>query len=215
MTAPAPRKFDFDTVFDSDGGVYQPPRAKRTFTAEDIDAARASAYAEGQASAVAQAEAAAARALQEVASLSRGALAALTELAHQHRTASAELALACARKIADAALDQAPEAPAVAALKALSLELEAAPRLVVHVSAADEPRMAKALDQAAAQAGYAGSIIVKPEAGRSRAAFVLDWGDGRAAFDPAAAADRVAKALETALAIEGMHAELVVPSADS
>ena len=39
------------------------------------------------------------------------------------------------------------------------------------------------------------------------AAFVLDWGDGAAAFDPAAAAARVAEALEGALAAEGLHAE--------
>ena len=42
------------------------------------------------------------------------------------------------------------------------------------------------------------------------AAFVLDWGDGRADFDPAAAADRVAQALHTALAAEGLHAEPLI-----
>jgi flagellar assembly protein FliH len=214
MTGSAPRKFAFDTVFDEAGVVHQPPRPKRTFTPEEVDAVRATAYAEGQASSVAQAEAAAARALQEVTAVARGALSALTEIAHHHRTASAELALACARKIADAALDKAPEAPVVAALQALATELEAAPRLIVSVAARDEARLAKALEQAAIQTGFAGSIILKPEPGRSRAGFVLDWGEGRAAFDPAAAADRVAKALETALAIEGMHAEVVVPSVD-
>jgi flagellar assembly protein FliH len=212
MTGAAPRKFDFDTVFDDGGGVYQPPRAKRSFTPEEVEAVRAAAYAEGQGAAVAVAEAAVARALQEVAATASSALSTLTGLAHDHRTASAELALACARKIAGAALDHAPEAPAAAALQALAQELEAMPRLVVHVAPQDEARVAAALAEVAARVGLTGSIVVKPEAGRARAAFILDWGEGRAAFDPAAAADRVAKALETALAIEGMHAEVVVPS---
>jgi flagellar assembly protein FliH len=207
----APRKFAFDTVFDMEGQAYQPPRPKRQFTSEEVEAVRQAAFAEGQASAVARAEAAAAAAIQEVAALARASLGALAEVAHQHRTASAELALACARKIADAALDRAPEAPAAAALDALARELEACPKLVVHAGPQDQARLSAALDEAAARAGFAGSIVLKPDPGRHRAAFVLDWGDGRAAFDPSAAAERVAAALETALAVEGMHAELVAP----
>jgi flagellar assembly protein FliH len=214
MTSPAPQRFSFDTVFDLDGGAYHPPRPKRVYSADEVEAVRQAAFAEGQASAVSQAEQSAAAALREVAGLARAALTALAEAAHDHRTASANLALVCARKIADVALDHAPEAPAVAALQALARELEACPRLVVHASPEDAPRLAKALEDAAAQAGFAGSILLKPEAGRHRAAFVFDWGDGRAAFDPTEAADRVAAALETALAVEGMHAEVVVPSAD-
>jgi flagellar assembly protein FliH len=40
-----------------------------------------------------------------------------------------------------------------------------------------------------------------------KAAFVFDWGDGRAAFDPVAASERVGEALAAALAAEGLHAE--------
>lgn len=214
MTSPAVQKFSFDTVFDLEGGAYHPPRPQRSFTPDEVEAVRQKAFGEGQASAVARAEEAAAAALQEVAGLARGALAALAEAAHEHRTASAELALACARKIADAALDVAPEAPAIAALHALARELEACPRLIVHASAEDAPRLAKALEEAAAKAGFAGQILLKPEDGRHRAAFIFDWGDGRAAFDPLEAAERVATALETALAVEGLHAEVVVPAVD-
>ncbi len=45
------------------------------------------------------------------------------------------------------------------------------------------------------------------------ATFVLDWGDGTAAYDPQEAADRVSHALETALAAEGLHAEPLLPAA--
>ena len=55
--------------------------------------------------------------------------------------------------------------------------------------------------------GYPGQILARAEPSLPPAAFVLDWGDGSAAFDPAGAAVRVAEALEGALAAEGLHAE--------
>lgn len=207
----SPQRFTFDTVFDLDGGAYHPPRPKRQYTPEEVEAIRAEAYAEGQTSVVARAEADAAAALNEVAQLIRASLSTLSEVAHSHRSGSAELAMAAARRIADAALEQFPEAPAVAALEALAREVEAAPRLLVFAAPADAPRLEKALAAACLQAGFAGQLVLKPEPGRRQASFVFDWGEGRATFDPAAAADRVAKALDTALAVEGLHAEVVVP----
>ncbi|MDD3837168.1 MAG: flagellar assembly protein FliH, partial [Phenylobacterium sp.] len=59
--------------------------------------------------------------------------------------------------------------------------------------------------------GYAGQIVVRPQAGYVGARFTLDFGDGSAAFDPAAAAARVAQAMEAALAAEGLHAEPLIP----
>lgn len=205
------QKFSFDTVFDVDGGAYQPPRPKRSYTADEVEAIREAAFREGEASAVARAEEAAARALREASDVMRAGLSALAEVAHEHRTASAELALSCARKIAVAALDRAPEAPAVAALEALGRELENAPRVIVHMSTDDEARLTEALAGAAARCGYEGAVVVKPALGMGRAAFTFDWGEGRAAFDPEAAAARIAETLANALAAEGLHAELVAP----
>ena len=47
------------------------------------------------------------------------------------------------------------------------------------------------------------------------AAFALDFGDGAARFDPAAAAQRVSEALQAALASEGLHAEPLIPGGDA
>jgi flagellar assembly protein FliH len=47
------------------------------------------------------------------------------------------------------------------------------------------------------------------------AAFVLDWGDGKAAFDPQDAALRVAAALDAALAAEGLHAEPLLSASET
>jgi len=201
------RKFGFDTVFDDRGGSYTPPKVKKNFTIEEVEALKAQAFAEGERSAVARAEQEAAHALAEVAHAVQEAFGALTHVAHGHREGSAMLALACARKIADAALHHFPEAPVAAALEALAREVEAQPRIFVRVSAELEERTQNALEHVAAQIGFQGQIVARADGAMAPAAFTFDWGEGRAAFDPDGAAQRVAEALEAAIAAEGLHAE--------
>ncbi len=215
MTAPHAR-FSFDTVFDGEGEVISSaPRAKRSFTPDEVEAVRAQAHAEGERSVVALAEAEAAEALQTIAAAVVQALSTLAHAAHEHRAGSADLALAAARKIADAALDKFPTAPAEAALEALAREIEAAPRLVVRAAPDLADRLQAALDTVAEACGYAGQVTVKGEPGGAPAAFLFDWGEGRAAFDPGRAAERVAAAVRTALAAEGLHAEPLTPAQDA
>jgi flagellar assembly protein FliH len=64
-----------------------------------------------------------------------------------------------------------------------------------------------ALTDASETAGFAGRLVVKTDPSLAGAAFTFDWGEGRAAFDPEAAAERVSVALEEALSAEGLHAE--------
>jgi flagellar assembly protein FliH len=209
-------KFTFDTEFDAGGGVaFQAPRPKRTFTADEAEQLRQQAFAEGQAQAMASIAAQQAQAMSVIAAACAQALPKLAEVAHEHRTGSAVLALACARGIADAALDRFPEAPVQAALAALAREIEAQPRLVVTA----EPQLCEAvqgvLDDTARAIGFEGGIVVKAEPGFGRHAFTLDFGDGAATFDPAQAALRVTEALEAALAAEGLHAEPLIPGSES
>ncbi len=210
-----PRKFTFDTVFDGDR-VIVPVKPKTAFTAEEVEEARAQGFAEGQRTVVAKAEAEAAAALAEAVRAIRDAMTALSTLAHEHRAGSARLAMAAGRRIADAALDRFPEAPAVAALDALAREVEAQPKLTVRTSAARLARLEAALTDASETAGFAGRLVVKTDPSLAGAAFTFDWGEGRAAFDPAAAAERIAVALDEALAAEGLHAEpLPMPTEDA
>jgi flagellar assembly protein FliH len=201
-----PRKFTFDTVFDGDR-VIVPPKPKTAFTAQEVEQARAEGFEAGQRTVVAKAEADAAAALAESVRAIRGAMTALSALAHEHRAGSARLAMAAGKRIADAALDRFPEAPALAALDALAREVEAQPRLTVRTSAARLPRLEAALTHACDTAGFQGRLVVKTDPGLADAAFTFDWGEGRAAFDPEAAAERIAVALEEALSAEGLHAE--------
>ncbi len=203
-----PRKFNFDTEFGASGAITGSPAPyKRLYTADEVARLQGVARSEGEAAEAARVEAQTARALQEIAAAARAALPLLAAAAHEHRVGSAGLALAAARKIADAACDRFPEAPLQAALAALAREVEATPRLILHVAPDLRERLQSALEETAQAIGFSGQIIAKDDPAAARAAFVLDWGDGRAEFDPAEAARRVADALEAALASEGLHAE--------
>lgn len=215
MTGSTHQKFGFDTVFDSAGAAHAPPRPKRLFTAEEVEAVRAQAFAEGERRAMASTAAQQAQALSQVSAAIAQAMPKLVGVAHDHREGSAELALACGRAIADAALETFPHAPIKAALEALAREIEASPRLVVHVPENLTEGLQPLLEGTAQAIGYAGAIQVRPSPSVGPAAFTLDFGDGAAAFDPAAAAARVAQALRAALAAEGLHAEPLIPGSDS
>ena len=205
-------KFNFDTVFGESGGIVSAPTpVKRVYMPDEVEKIRRDAYAEGERSAMVRAEQAQAAALDQIAAAARGALGALTHVAHEHRTASADLALATARVIAGAALEQFPEAPVAAALESLAREVEAVPRLMVRTSPDMVQRTQAALDRTAEACGLTGQIVARADPALPTAAFVFDWGDGKASFDPLEAAERVAAALHNALAADGLHAEPLLP----
>lgn len=216
MSASPLPKFSFDTEFAADGAVaYQAPRPKRAYLPDEVEKIRRDARAEGENAGLTSVAAAHAQALGEIAAACQQALPRLAEVAHAHRLGSAALALACGRAIADAALTRFPQEPVRAALESLAREIEAQPRLVVSA----EPALAHALEtmlqETALAIGFEGAIQLRPEPGFNAHAFTLDFGDGSAAFDPAAAAARVALALEAALAAEGLHAEPLIPGSES
>ncbi|WP_296595861.1 flagellar assembly protein FliH [Phenylobacterium sp.] len=209
-------KFSFDTEFDNKGSIaFQAQRPKRLFPAEEVEQIRAQAYAEGERAALASIAAQQANALGQIAAACAQALPRLAEVAHEHRQGSAALSLACARGIADAALEKFPQAPVLAALDALAREIDAQPRLVVSADPALAENLQAVLEDAARNLGFDGSVVVRPDGAFGRHAFTLDFGDGQAAFDPAQAAGRVTLALEAALAAEGLHAEPLIPGSES
>ena len=213
MTQAAPKKFLFDTVFDQ-GRVIEAPRLKRAYSVEEVEVVRQQAFAEGEASAVAQAQAAQAAAeqaisvsLADLAETARRALSTLTKVAHDHRAASAELALVCARKIAASALDQFPTAPVEAALHSLASEISTEPRLMIRVAPEQLARVEARLTALADHLGFAGQLLVRADPELPPAGFSFDWGDGRARFDPASAERAVTDALAAAITADSHHAE--------
>ncbi len=207
------RKFNFDTVFDGDGEVLSAPAPRKAFyTPAEVDQVRLEAYAEGQKSALQQAEIDLAQCLEGIRFAIERALPLLAQAAHQHRAGAAELALAAARKIADSALEHFPEAPVKAALEALSNEVRGHPRLLVRTPERILERVQAVLDQTAEAVGFPGQVTAVADPRLEGAAFVFEWGEGRAAFDPEQAAARVTAALHAALAAEGLHAEPLIPA---
>jgi flagellar assembly protein FliH len=211
MSEPVHQRFGFDTVFDGQGEVTQAaPRPKRLYTAEEVEAVREQARGEGEMQALASMKAMQAQALAAISETTRQALSTLVGVAHAHRVGSAELALACGKAIADAALERFPQAPLQAAIAVLAREIEAAPRLVVNAPADLVKTLEPILAESAQAIGYSGQILVRAAPDQIGCAFTLDFGDGAATFDPVAASARVSAALHEALAAEGLHAEPLI-----
>ncbi|MFM8374468.1 MAG: flagellar assembly protein FliH [Phenylobacterium sp.] len=212
MTEPTLEKFGFDTVFDGSGGVTRStPRPKRYFNAEEVEAIRAQAFAEGERKALGDMGAVQARALSDIARSAEQGLGGLARVAHAHREGSAALALACARAIAGEVLEMFPRAALQKALESLAREIESEPRLLVTVAPGLGEGLQGLLAATAAAGGFNGQILVREDAGHTGAAFTLDFGDGSASYDPDEAARRVWSTLKAALATEGLHAEPLDP----
>ena len=201
----SPQRFAFDVSFD-DGAAAAPVRLKRTYSADEAEALRQAAFREGEAAARAALEGQQAQALSDLAETARAGLAALSQVAHNHRVHAAGLAMACGRAIADSALARFPEAPLQAALESLTREFNDSPRLTLRTGG-DPAALQQIAEQMAAEIGYPGQVVVKPEPGAAGAAFSLDWGDGSAVFNPDATAARIADVVAAALAAERLHAE--------
>ena len=209
MTQPQHQPFVFETEFDASGAVVasRPTQTvKRVYLAAEVEALVAQARAEAQQAARAELEGVQAMALTEISQALGRALPGLARVAHEHRAASAELALAAARIIAGSALEQTPQGPLHEALEALGHEIDASPRLVVRTGGLSDDVRAR-IEAVCAEAGFTGQVSFRDEPGMESAAFALEWADGRAEYDPEETAARVAAALTAALAAEGGHAE--------
>lgn len=210
------RPFSFDTEFDDAGTVVRASTfkaAKRAYMPSEVEALLAQARLEARETALAEVESLAAMALSSIGQVVASAGPALTLVAHQHREQAAHLALAAARVIASAALDQLPTGPLQSALETLGQEIDASPRLVIRASGLDDPTRAR-IQAVCVDAGFSGLVAFRDDPGLPVAAFQLEWADGRTDFDPAAAAERIATALSFALAAEAGHAESLSQGSD-
>lgn len=215
-SAPAnARPFVFDTEFDASGEVVSPSAwrpVKRSYAPAEVEALVAQARLEARQQALAEVETLRAEALSTLAQTAAHAASVLNGVAETHRRQSAELAVAAARVLASAAFDRFPRRPLEAAIEQLGQEIDASPRLLVRAPDLDEASRAH-IETLCADAGFTGTVAFREDAGAVAAAFVLEWVDGRAEFDPDGVAARVSAALQAALAAEAGHAETLDRSA--
>jgi flagellar assembly protein FliH len=211
---PLSTPFAFDTEFDAAGVVVSAAAAfrpiKRAYGPAEVDALVAQARLEARNEALAEIDSIQAMALSAIGQALAAAVPALTQVAQAHRQQSAELALTAARVVAASALDRFPEAPLQAALEALGQEIDASPRLVIRTGDLTEATHAR-IQQLCADAGFSGVVAFRADPTMATAAFQLEWTDGRAAFDPDEAFARMREALDSALAAEAGHAEILTP----
>lgn len=211
---PLSTPFAFDTEFDASGVVVNAAAAfrpiKRAYGPAEVDALVAEARMEARNQALAEVDSIQAMALSAISQALATAAPALAQVAQAHRRQSAELALTAARVVAASALDRFPEAPLQAALEALGQEIDASPRLVIRTGDLTEATHAR-IEQLCADAGFSGIVAFRTDPTMAAAAFQLEWSDGRAAFDPAEAFARMREALDSALAAEAGHAEILTP----
>lgn len=210
---PLSTPFVFDTEFGASGDVVQASSyrpTKRSYAPAEVDALVAQARLEARTEALAEVESIQAMALSAIGQAVSTAIPALTQVAQAHREQSAELALTAARVVAGAAMDRFPAGPLQAALEALGQEIDASPRLVVRAGDLDEANRGR-IEALCTDAGFSGLVSFRDEPDMAPGAFQLEWADGRADFDPAAAFDRMRDALDSALAAEAGHAEILTP----
>jgi flagellar assembly protein FliH len=203
------RPFAFDTEFDDAGTVVRASAfrpTKRAYLPAEVEALVAQARLEAREAALAEADSIRAMAIAAIGQALADAMPTLRQVAQTHREQSAELALSAARVIAAGALDRLPLGPLQSALETLGQEIDATPRLVVRASGLDDDARAR-IEAVATDAGFMGAVAFRDDPALPVAAFSLEWADGRADFDPAAAAERLSAALHSALAAEAGHGE--------
>ncbi len=193
------RRYAFDTVFDTDGAVLREGARTRSFTVEEVEQERATAYEAGRNDEIARAEAQIARALSDIAAAT-GALT--TKLAADRREIladAARLALAAARKAAGAALDGFGDARVAAALDEAFDTFVGAPRVVIRVSP-DLQGVRERLDITAREHGFDGALVVRADPAVRAGDVTIDWGEGSIAHNSEEALRRIEDMVLSALA---------------
>lgn len=175
-------KFTFDTRFDDGQPSAQRSYAKVRFSEEDVERARAEAYASGfsagHAEATANGERAIGDAMRDFASNAASLLAALDAESASIRGEAAALALAVARKLAPALVASRPEAEIEAVLRDCLTHLNREPHIVLRVADTLVERLKETVDRMAHERGLAGRIILIGQDGVAEGDCVVEWADG-------------------------------------
>lgn len=192
------RKYAFDTEFAPDGAILSDVPKKPT--AEQIEAQIANAYERGKQDATALAERQAAAALEALAGAASAVLTRLDAESRAMRAEAAGIALSAARKIAGAALDQFAPERITAAVEAAMDALRHQPRLMVKVSPEALETLKPRIDEMCETHGYAGTVLLRAQAGLGKGEVLIDWSDGVVSSSPQEAEARISALIEAALA---------------
>jgi flagellar assembly protein FliH len=171
-------KFTFDTHFDDRAVESADARARKSFSAEEIDALMRGAHEEGRKHADILATQAVAACIGQLSAALLATIEAMDGEIESLRAEAAALALAAATTLAGAALHHAPEAEIVEALKIALHQAIGEARILVKTP----PELAKVIEsranEIASEQGFEGRIQVAADKSLSGADCRIEWRGG-------------------------------------
>ena len=201
MSTASPRKFIFEKEFTSEGAVVRTSDTfRQSYTRAEMDTLTAAAFEKGKNDETARANVMMADATRRIADSMQVLVSGLREEAVALRSEAADMALACARKVANAAIAQYPEEEVVAAIEDAMTVLRDSPRLMVGVSADLQEQLQARIGQLADSFGYGAAVVVRADNNVRPGDARIVWGDGSITIDRDDALNRLEAALRRKLA---------------
>jgi flagellar assembly protein FliH len=210
-------KFLFDVPFDGSRPKvernYAPKAPPPKFSADEIEAAKAAAFAEGEAAgrqaAYGEHQQNLEQALRTIAQQLR-AIAIGQEHARVAASAEAtELAVAIARKLAGRLIERQPLDQVEALVLRCMDDMRDEPRLVIRAAEPVVQQLDAKIDQLVAQSGFGGKVALVPDETMALTDCRINWADGSAERRQTALEQEVDQAVERYLA--GLQAQLAEP----
>lgn len=194
-------KFLFDHDFDGGNSSAARRRAKvEMFQTEDLDAARAEGFSEGEQRgrqlAEQEIEAAASSTLGMIASGIDDCRIALDDLERRQGAEAARIGVAIGRRLSETLLARFPETEIESLIMNCLRELRDEPRLVVRTSETVADNLRDRIDQMATGSGFAGRVVLLPDDAMGPQDARVEWADGGASRDHAATEAAIAEAVD-------------------
>lgn len=210
-------KYLFDMPFDGTKPrverSYAPKAPPPKFSAEELEAAKLAAYAEGEVAgrnaAYGEHQQNIEQALQAIA----GILGKIANAEERSRIAArkeaTELAATIARKLAGRLIARQPQDEIEALVLRCMDDMRDEPRLVVRAAESVVQLLDQRVDQLVAQSGFGGKVVLVPDDTMAPTDCRIDWADGSAERHQAALEQEVDQAVERYVA--GLQAQLGEP----
>lgn len=190
------QKFAAYTDFSRTSDRQQPARGKTRFTAQEVEAIRQEAFADGRQSLEAQAAQSAAESFQTIAELCVRLLGQLAAAAHGHKQHAVQMAQMIADKIAGAAIGKFPEDQVLKIIEDHIALICDAPKVVIQVAAPLADSLKENVLTLAAGHGIQTQIEILEAGDLTGADCRLAWTNGGLEHN----AERIARDIEAAIA---------------
>ena len=173
-------KFTFDTHFDGGAAETARPeaRSRKSYSADEIDQLRQESREEGRREGDVLAAQAVAASIGQVAAAVHAAIEAMDAEVESIRGEAAQLSFVAAKRLAGAALENAPEAEIVEALRVALHQAVGEPRVVVKTPPVLSQRIERRAAEIAAEQGFEGRMQFVSDASLTGADCRIEWRGG-------------------------------------